>query len=417
MERNDHTPEDKRREDWLDSELGSSTRPPEQPRVEQKAKPSFVGRMFPGFVGGVIGALVTGAVALPFLDQTPINVNDTAVTSEGTPLQTSSNVGDTSVTDAVAAAQPAVVTVNNFATQGFSSQSVEAGVGSGVIYKKEGDAAYIVTNHHVVNGADRLTVTFNDGKTADATLMGSDATYDLAVLKVDAANVPAVINIGKSGELKPGQTVIAIGNPLGQFENSVTRGVVSSTSRLVPVDTDENGQADFNAEVIQTDAAINPGNSGGALINEAGQLIGINSMKIATDSVEGVGFSIPIDIALPLINQIEQTGEVNHPSLGVSLRDVSEFPPGYLTEQINLPESVTNGTIIIDVQANSSAARAGLQARDVIVKINDQDVSSFIDLRSELIRDTDGTVSIEYIRDGQTDTVDVEIQNVNGSAL
>lgn len=133
--------------------------------------------------------------------------------------------------------------------------------------------------------------------------------------------------------------------------------------------------------------------------------------------MEGVGFSIPIDIALPLINQIEQTGEVNHPSLGVSLRDVSEFPPGYLTEQINLPESVTNGTIIIDVQANSSAARAGLQARDVIVKINDQDVSSFIDLRSELVRDTDGTVSIEYIRDGQTETVDVEIQNANGSAL
>ncbi|MCT4795206.1 MULTISPECIES: S1C family serine protease [Exiguobacterium] len=417
MERNDHTPEDKRRDEWLDTEIGSSTRSPEPPRVERPARPSFLGRMFPGFVGGVIGALVTGAVAFPFLDQPVSNVNDTAVTSEGTPLQTSSNVGDTSVTDAVAAAQPAVVTVNNFATQGFSSQSVEAGVGSGVIYKKEGDAAYIVTNHHVVNGADRLTVTFNDGKTADATLMGSDATYDLAVLKVDAADVPAVINIGKSGELKPGQTVIAIGNPLGQFENSVTRGVVSSTSRLVPVDTDENGQADFNAEVIQTDAAINPGNSGGALINEAGQLIGINSMKIATDAVEGVGFSIPIDIALPLINQIEQTGEVNHPSLGVSLRDVSEFPPGYLTEQINLPESVTNGTIIIDVQANSSAARAGLQARDVIVKINDQDVSSFIDLRSELVRDTDGTVSIEYIRDGQTETVDVEIQNANGSAL
>lgn len=417
MERNDHTPEDKRRDEWLDTEIGSSTHSPEPPRVERSVRPSFLGRMFPGFVGGVIGALVTGAVAFPFLDQPVSNVNDTAVTSEGTPLQTSSNVGDTSVTDAVAAAQPAVVTVNNFATQGFSSQSVEAGVGSGVIYKKEGDAAYIVTNHHVVNGADRLTVTFNDGKTADATLMGSDATYDLAVLKVDAADVPAVINIGKSGELKPGQTVIAIGNPLGQFENSVTRGVVSSTSRLVPVDTDENGQADFNAEVIQTDAAINPGNSGGALINEAGQLIGINSMKIATDAVEGVGFSIPIDIALPLINQIEQTGEVNHPSLGVSLRDVSEFPPGYLTEQINLPESVTNGTIIIDVQANSSAARAGLQARDVIVKINDQDVSSFIDLRSELVRDTDGTVSIEYIRDGQTETVDVEIQNANGSAL
>lgn len=411
----DQLHESEQQKDWLDTELGSSNR--EETMVRTQTKPSFVSRMFPGLVGGVIGALLTGAIAYPFIDQPATNVSDTNVTSQGTPVQTSSNVSDSSVTNAVATAQPAVVTVNNFAQTGFSSEAVEAGVGSGVIYKKEGDSAFIATNHHVVNGADKLTVTFNDGTTAEATLMGSDATYDLAVLKVDADKVPAVISIGKSSELKPGQTVIAIGNPLGQFENSVTRGVVSSTSRLVPVDTDENGQADFNAEVIQTDAAINPGNSGGALINEEGQLVGINSMKIATAEVEGVGFSIPVDIALPLINQIEQTGEVNHPSLGVSLRDVSEFPPGYLTEQINLPESVTAGTIIVEVQQNSSAAKAGLEARDVIVKINDKEVSSFIDLRSELIRDTDGTVDIEYVRDGKTETVQVEIQNANGSAL
>ncbi|TCI54029.1 trypsin-like serine protease [Exiguobacterium sp. SH1S21] len=417
MERNDQQNEQNRHEDWLDTELGSSKRTPEPPQAEQVTRPSFMSRMFPGFIGGVAGALLTGAIALPFIDQAPDVTSNTNVTSDGTPVQTSSNIKDTSVTNAVAVAQPAVVTVNNFAASGFSDEAVEAGVGSGVIYKKENGSAYIVTNHHVVNGAERLTVTFNDGSTAEAKLMGSDATYDLAVLEVDADNVSSVIKIGKSSELKPGQTVIAIGNPLGQFENSVTRGIVSSTSRLVPVDTDENGQADFNAEVIQTDAAINPGNSGGALINESGQLIGINSMKIATDSVEGVGFSIPVDIALPLINQIEQTGEVNHPSLGVSLRDVNEFPPGYLTEQINLPESVTVGTIIVDVQANSSAAAAGLEARDVIVKINDQPVSSFIDLRSELIRDTDGVVTIEYVRDGKTETVDVEIQNANGDAL
>lgn len=416
MDRHDQSHETEQQKDWLDTELGSSHRVQAETTPQQKP-PSFLGRMFPGFVGGVIGALITGAVAYPFIDEPSVNLNDTDVTSQGTPVQTSANVSDSSVTNAVAKAQPAVVTVNNFASTGFSNEAVEAGVGSGVIYKKEGNSAYIVSNHHVVNGADRLTVTFNDGSTADATLMGSDATYDLAVLKVDADKVPAVISIGKSSDLKPGQTVVAIGNPLGQFENSVTRGVVSSTSRLVPVDTDENGQADFNAEVIQTDAAINPGNSGGALINEAGQLIGINSMKIATAEVEGVGFSIPVDIALPLINQIEQTGEVNHPSLGVSLRDVSEFPPGYLTEQINLPESVQSGTIIVEVQRNSSAAKAGLKARDVIVKINDQEVNSFIDLRSELIRDTDGTVNIKYIRDGKTETVQVEIQNANGSAL
>ncbi|WP_236624462.1 S1C family serine protease [Exiguobacterium antarcticum] len=136
-------------------------------------------------------------------------------------------------------------------------------------------------------------------------VLGEDPTYDLAVLSIDASKVTQVVKLGDSDTLRAGETVLAIGNPLGIFANSVTRGVISAQERTVPVDTNKDGQQDFNTEVIQTDAAINPGNSGGALINTSGQLIGINSMKIAEASVEGVGFAIPINEALPIMRDLE----------------------------------------------------------------------------------------------------------------
>src|SRR5690606_38956611 len=183
--------------------------------------------------------------------------------------------------------------------------------GSGVIYKSEGDTAYVVTNHHVVDGASGIEVTLADGTKVEAQVVGSDIWTDLAVLEMSNNKVQDVVELGDSDALKRGEAVIAIGNPLGlEFSGSVTSGVVSGTDRAVPVDLDGDGQEDWQAEVLQTDAAINPGNSGGALVNLAGQLIGINSMKIATSAVEGIGFSIPINSAMPVINSIEENGEM-----------------------------------------------------------------------------------------------------------
>ena len=239
--------------------------------------------LLPGLTGGIIGAVLTATVAFPILLDQEQQVADTPL-SNGMPKQVSTTTNDP-VTNAVATAQKSVVTVTNYqAGNSMSQQEAAAGSGSGVIYKKEDGKAYIITNHHVVDGASKLDVTLNDGKTLSAKLLGSDETYDLAVLEVDASDVPGVITLGKSADLKAGQTVLAIGNPLGEFQNSVTRGIVSSKDRTVPVDTNSDGQDDFNTTVIQTDAAINPGNSGGALINEQGQLVGINSMKIAEKS-------------------------------------------------------------------------------------------------------------------------------------
>ena len=163
-----------------------------------------------------------------------------------------------------------------------SETTKETGTGSGVIYKKQDGKAYIVTNHHVVEGAQELDITFDDGTKAEGRLIGSDMWTDLAVIEIDATDVKAVAEFGDSDALKRGETVIAIGNPLGLgFSGSVTLGVVSGKDRSIPVDFNEDGIVDWYADVLQTDAAINPGNSGGALMNLAGQLIGINSMKIS----------------------------------------------------------------------------------------------------------------------------------------
>lgn len=362
--------------------------------------------LLPGLTGGIIGAVLTATVAFPILLDQEQQVADTPL-SNGMPKQVSTTTNDP-VTNAVATAQKSVVTVTNYqAGNSMSQQEAAAGSGSGVIYKKEDGKAYIITNHHVVDGASKLDVTLNDGKTLSAKLLGSDETYDLAVLEVDASDVPGVITLGKSADLKAGQTVLAIGNPLGEFQNSVTRGIVSSKDRTVPVDTNSDGQDDFNTTVIQTDAAINPGNSGGALINEQGQLVGINSMKIAESGVEGVGFSIPIDDALSILKQLETNGKVEHPTLGVSLQDVAAFPAGYLKDQVKLPDSQKTGVVVMSVEPNSPAAAAKLKTGDVITKINDSEIKAFVDIKTALIK-SDGPLSLTIIRDGKTMTVETK---------
>src|SRR5690606_4172511 len=183
--------------------------------------------------------------------------------------------------------------------------------------------------------ADQLEVTLADGSKEPAQLRGSDMWTDLAVIEMKADHVDTVAEFGDSSTLKTGEPVIAIGNPLGlQFSGSVTQGIVSAIDRTVPIDLNKDGLVDWQAEVIQTDAAINPGNSGGALINIAGQLIGINSMKIATQAVEGIGFSIPINYARPIINDLEKYGEIKRPAIGVTLRDVAEVPAYHQQETL-----------------------------------------------------------------------------------
>jgi len=202
--------------------------------------------------------------------------------------------------EAINKVSPAIVGVVNFAN------NATQGEGSGIIYKKDGNDAYIVTNQHVVDKGDYFEVVFSNGEHAEATLIGSDIYTDLAVLKVSNVEVETIAEFGNTEDLKVGQTVIAIGNPLGlDFAGSATSGIVSGQDRVIAVDLNNDKIDDWEMTVLQTDTAINPGNSGGALINLDGKIVGINSMKIATSSVEGMSFSIPTYVALPIISDLE----------------------------------------------------------------------------------------------------------------
>src|SRR5699024_1558276 len=279
----------------------------------------------PILIGIAVGALLVLVISPSLLGSNKDNTASNNRNDGNVKVETRDYVAldvTTQITEVVEEVSPAVVGVTNIQQrQDFwhqQEEGSEAGTGSGVIYKKDDDYAYIVTNHHVINQADIIEIVFSDDDYVEAELLGSDLFTDLAVLRVDANAVDKVIEMGSSDILKVGEPVIAIGNPLGHmFAGSVTQGIISGKQRTIPQDFNQDGRPDWQAEVLQTDAAISPGNSGGALINIEGQLIGINSMKINQAVAQGIGFAIPIDTAKPIIQELEEKGEVTRPFLGV----------------------------------------------------------------------------------------------------
>ncbi|MEK5326056.1 S1C family serine protease [Aeribacillus sp. FSL M8-0254] len=388
----------------------------------RKQRGNWGGSLLAGLIGAVLGALLV-IFSLPALAQfniLPYNLNISPEQNEEGetenvqgPVKTVNVNVNSAVTEAVNKVSDAVVGVVNIQQVSFwdQKQEGEAGTGSGVIYKKEGDKAYIVTNHHVVAGAHQLEVVLNDETRIPAELVGSDQLMDLAVLVVDAKHVKKVAEFGNSDIVKPGEPVLAIGNPLGlQFAGSVTQGIISGTERTIPVDIDENGTVDWQAEVLQTDAAINPGNSGGALVNLDGKVIGINSMKIAESAVEGIGLSIPINIAIPIINDLEKFGEVKRPYMGIGLQSLEDIPSYYWEEALNLPKDVKNGVIVMSVEPMSPAQRAGLREKDVIIELAGKKVENVLQLRKQLYSQKVGsTVEVKFYRNGELKTVKLKL--------
>ncbi|GEK28606.1 serine protease do-like HtrA [Furfurilactobacillus siliginis] len=293
-----------------------------------------------------------------------------------------------------------------------------ASEGSGVVYKKSGKDAYIVTNNHVVSGSSALEIILSNGKKVSGKLVGSDATTDLAVIRVDSDNIKTVAQFGDSSAIQAGQSVLAIGSPLGsEYATSVTQGIISAKKRTVPVN-DESGKQTGDATVIQTDAAINPGNSGGALVNLAGQVIGINSMKLASSgngtSVEGIGFAIPSNEVVSIINQLITNGKVVRPALGVGLVDLSNVDSNSQKDTLKLPSSVTGGVVLMKIYDGSAAQKADLKKYDVITEIDGKKVSSQADLRDVLYDHKVGDkVSVKYYRDGELKSGDITLSESN----
>jgi serine protease Do len=379
----------------------------------KKQKGNRGGWFLAGLVGAVLGGLFM-LFAMPALSNfLPYDMDLSGEVTQqedetGTtgPVKNVSVDVNTAITGIVDEVSDAVVGVVNLQETDFWNEAGEAGTGSGVIYKKEGKNAFIVTNHHVIAGASQVEISLNDGTRIPAEILGSDELTDLAVLRVDSEKINKVAEFGDSDKVKPGEPVIAIGNPLGlQFSGSVTQGIISGTERAIPVDENGDGQVDWNAEVLQTDAAINPGNSGGALINMDGKVIGINSMKIAQAAVEGIGLSIPSNHAIPIIDDLEKYSEVRRPYMGIGMRSLNEVSSYHWEQTLKLPKEVASGIVVMSVDPISPAAQAGLQELDVITNLVGQDVKDIIELRKILYKQEVGdTVEFTYYRSGEKKT-------------
>lgn len=295
-----------------------------------------------------------------------------------------------------------------------------ASTGSGVIYKKTGNTAYIVTNNHVVKGAKKLAVILSDGTNVNAELVGTDVWTDLAVLKINGDNVTTTMDFANSDDIAVGETAFAIGSPLDlSFSNTVTKGIVSAVNRQIPMDVDGDGTVDWNQTVIQTDAAINPGNSGGALINNEGKLIGINESKIAKAtsnvSAEGIGFGIPSNEVKLITEQLEKSGKVVRPAMGVQLVSVNTIANDTVKSQLKYEGK--QGVVVRSVESGTPAAKAGLEKYDVITKLNDTEVKDVAAVRKFLFEKAKigDTVKVTYYRDGKEKTTEIVVQAVSNT--
>ena len=384
-----------------------------------------------GLLGGLLGAFI-------LLTAAGVSFTNTTDTGVKTAKTVYSNTTDT--TKAVKKVQNAVVSVINY-QEGSSSDSLNdlygrifgggdrsdssqenskdsdglqvAGEGSGVIYKKDGKEAYIVTNNHVVDGAKKLEIMLSDGSKITGELVGKDTYSDLAVVKVSSDKIKTVAEFADSNSLTVGEKAIAIGSPLGtEYANSVTEGIVSSLSRTVTMQNDNGETVSTNA--IQTDAAINPGNSGGALVNIEGQVIGINSSKISSTSavagsaVEGMGFAIPSNDVVEIINQLEKDGKVTRPALGISMADLNSLSSS-ATSKLDLPDDVKSGVVVGSVQ-KGMPADGKLQENDVITEIDGKEISSKTDIQTNLYSHSIGdNIKVTFYRGKDKKTEDLKL--------
>ena len=322
-------------------------------------------------------------------------------------------ITDTGIAESVDKLYNATVIVKIY-TQ--SSQSV-AGWGSGVVYDKDDSKAYILTNNHVVESASKVEIEFTDGSSTEGTVVGSDTISDIAVVSVPVDKILQVADVGKSEDVRLGDTVFAVGTPISlSYKFTVTRGILSGKDRMVEMSSSSQSYFQRNTEswymrLLQIDASINSGNSGGPLANANGEVIGITNSKLSSSygsaSIENMGFAIPIEDALNVASQLRSNGKVTRPFLGVSMTTVEQaYRAG-----IDLDSTITSGAVIVEVQKDSSSDKAGLKKGDVITKFGDYDIKDYQYLKYYLYRYNVGDeVTVTYIRDGKEKTTTMTLK-------
>ncbi|MBO0927907.1 serine protease [Staphylococcus sp. 30400_3112M30941] len=389
----------------------STTNHNQSPRYRKPKFPWFR-TVIIALVAGIIGALLVLGIGKV--------LSSTILNKDGSTVQTTNTKGGNqldnqskkfgSVHDMIKSVSPAIVGVINMQKassvddllKGKSSKPSEAGVGSGVIYQINNNSAYIVTNNHVIDGASEIKVQLHNKKQVKARLVGKDAVTDIAVLKIENTKGIKAIQFANSSKVQTGDSVFAMGNPLGlQFANSVTSGIISASERTIDAETTG---GNTKVSVLQTDAAINPGNSGGALVDINGNLVGINSMKIAATQVEGIGFAIPSNEVKVTIEQLVKHGKIDRPSIGIGLINLKDIPE---EEREKLHTDREDGIYVAKADRDID-----LKKGDIITEIDGKKIKDDVDLRSYLYENKKPgeSVTVTVIRDGKSKEVKVKLK-------
>ena len=328
----------------------------------------------------------------------------------GETVVTSKTVNEVSITetntikDSVEKVYDSVVTVESY------SYGMKKSLGTGIVYKTDEKYGYVLTNNHVISGSSSFKITTTNGDEVEATLLGSDEYVDAAVLRIDAKYVISTAEFGDSTKLEIGDTVFTVGTPVSkEYAGTVTKGIVSGKERTVTTTLDSGGS--FMLDVIQTNAAINPGNSGGPLCNINGEIVGINTLKLVENEVEGMGFAIPIEMVTAVLDRLENNEKITRPLLGVSLADINN--DYYLRRNnIYIDSSIKNGTVVFQVENNSTASEIGLKKGDVILKIDNIEIKNTTHFKYLLYKHQVGDkVKVEYFTNNETKTVEVTLNN------
>lgn len=326
------------------------------------------------------------------------------ITKNGTTV-----VEKTSIRDSVEKSKDSVVMI-----RGFNGSS-EISTGTGFVYKTDDKYGYIMTNQHVVDNVNNVILVLSDDREVEGTILGGDEYLDLAIIRLKKEDVIDVAKIGVSSQSKVGDTVFTIGSPMGyDYRGTVTSGILSGMDRMVSVSVGNSKVDDYVMKVLQTDAAINPGNSGGPLLNINGEVIGVNSMKLVKEEIEGMGFAIPIEYAMSHIDSLEKGEEIKWPVLGISMINVSDSSSLYRSG-IRVSSEITSGVVVANVIESSGASKSDLKKGDVIIAINGEKVKNTAYLRYELFKYKPGDeIEVTYYRNGRDSTTKVTLSTNNG---
>ena len=313
-----------------------------------------------------------------------------------------------SISESIDKVYDSVVVVNNYRGSHLT------GYGSGFVYKKDNKYGYIMTNNHVVEDADEVIVTLSNGEDVPATVLGTDSYMDVAVLRIDEDKVLQVAEIGDSTESKLGDTVFTVGTPVStEYAGTVTKGIISGENREITV---TNNGSEYMMEAIQIDASINPGNSGGPLVNINGEVIGVNSVKLVESSVEGMGFAIPIEVAMSQVEKLENGKEIVRPVIGVSLYDLDSLPL-IGNSDLKIDSSIKSGVVVNSVESGSDAEEAGLERNDIIIKVDGTSVKGSAHLKYLLYKHEIGdSVRLTIIRNGNEKELTLKLTHQLGDS-